>query len=161
MYIVGEMMAEDRKRKIPPVAYFFLGLALIVGGGFWYLDRQARNVKPPQSVLTPEGKAYVRNLKLSGVEMKATKAYMNQMLVEIVGKIANAGDRRIRSVDLNCVFYDPYGQLVLRERVSIVRERTGGLSPGETKDFRLAFDTIPESWDQKYPQMVIAQVVFQ
>jgi hypothetical protein len=161
MYIVWEMMAENRKRKIPPVAYFVLGLALIVGGGFWYLDRQARNVKPPQSVLTPEGKAYVRNLKLSGVQMKATKAYMNQMLVEVVGKITNAGDRRIKSVEINCVFSDPYGQVVLRERVPIVRERTNGLNPGETKDFRLPFDNIPESWDQKFPQMVIAQVLFE
>ena len=161
MYIVWEVMAEDRKRKIPRVAFIVLGLTLAVGGGFWYLDRQARNIQPTQLVLTPEAKAYVRNLKLSGVEMKATEAYMKQMLVEIVGKITNAGDRRLKSVDLNCVFYDPYGQVVLRERVPIVRERAGGLNPGETKDFRLPFDSIPESWNQSMPQMVIAQVVFQ
>ena len=136
MYIVWEMMAEQRKRKIPPVAFIVLGLVLGVGGGFWYLDRLARNVQPPQPVLTPEAKAYVRNLQLSGVEMKAAKAYMNQMLVEIVGKITNAGDRRLKSVDLNCVFYDPYGKVILRERVPIVRERSGGLNPGATKDFR-------------------------
>ena len=161
MYIVGEMMAEDRKRRIPPVAFIFLGLSLAVGGGFWYLARQARNVSAPQTILTAEAKAYVRNLKLSGVEMKAAKAYMNQMLVEIVGKITNAGDRRLKSVDLNCVFYDPYGQVVLRERVPIVRQRAGGLDPGQTKGFRLPFDTIPESWNQTMPQMVIAQVVFE
>ena len=161
MYIVWEMIAEHRKRKIPPVAFIVLGLALAVGGGFWYLDKQSRNIQPPQSVLTSEAKAYVRNLKLSGVEMKAAKAYMNQMLVEIVGKIANGGDRRLKSVELNCVFYDPYGQVVLRERVPIVRERTGGLDSGETKDFRLPFDTIPGSWNQSMPQMVIAQVVFE
>ena len=161
MYIVWEMMAEQRKRKIPPVAFIVLGLVLGVGGGFWYLDKQARNIQPAQSVLTPEGKAYVRNLKLSGVEMKAAKAYMNQMLVEIVGKITNAGDRRLKSVDLNCVFYDPYGKVILRERVPIVRERSGGLDPGKTKDFRLPFDTIPESWNQTMPQMVIAQIVFE
>lgn len=161
MYIVWEMLAENRKKKIPPLAYIVLGLTLVVGGGFWYLDKQARNIQPPPSVLTPEAKAYVRNLKLSGVEMGAAKAYMNQMLVEIVGKITNAGDRRLKSVELNCVFYDPYGQVVLRERVPIVRERSGGLDPGATKDFRLPFDTIPEGWNQAMPQMVIAQVVFE
>jgi branched-chain amino acid transport system substrate-binding protein len=41
------------------VAFIVLGLVLAVGGGFWYLDRQARNIQPPQSVLTPEAKAYV------------------------------------------------------------------------------------------------------
>jgi hypothetical protein len=155
------MMAEERKRKIPPVAFVVLGLVLAGGAGFWYLDRQARNAAPPQSVLTPEAKAYVRNLQLSGVEMKAAEAYMKQMLVEIVGKITNTGDRRLKSVELNCVFYDPNGQVVLRDRVAIVRERTGGLNPGETKDFRLPFDTIPETWNQTMPQMVIAQVAFE
>ena len=92
--------------------------------------------------------------------MKATDAYLRQTLVEILGKITNFGDRNLASVDINCVFYDPYGQVVLRERVSIVRSRQGGLKTGETKDFRLAFDTIPESWNQALPQMVIAQIVF-
>jgi hypothetical protein len=64
------------------------------------------------------------------------------------------------SVELNCVFYDPYGQVVLRERVPIVRSRQGGLNPGETREFRLAFDTIPESWNQMLPQLVIAQITF-
>jgi hypothetical protein len=58
------------------------------------------------------------------------------------------------------VFYDAYGQVVLRERVAIVRSRTGGLQPGETKSFRLPFDSIPESWNQAMPQLVIAQVLF-
>lgn len=92
--------------------------------------------------------------------MKATDTYLKQTLVEILGKVGNGGDRRLGSVDINCVFYDPYGQLILRERVSIVRRRTGGLNPGETKDFRLAFDNIPESWNQMMPQLVIAQIVF-
>ena len=83
-----------------------------------------------------------------------------QALVEITGKITNKGDRRLDQVDLNAVFYDPYGQVVLRERVSIVRPRTGGLAPEETKRFRLAFDNIPQSWNQAMPQLVIAGIRF-
>ena len=58
------------------------------------------------------------------------------------------------------MFYDPYGQLVLRSRVPIVSPKMGGLAPGEFKSFRLAFDDIPESWNQALPQLVIAQIVF-
>jgi hypothetical protein len=50
--------------------------------------------------------------------------------------------------------------VVLRDRVSIVKERLGGLKPGETKDFRLPFDTIPESWNQVLPELVIAEITF-
>jgi hypothetical protein len=115
---------------------------------------------PPPLELTGQAKAYVRNLQLADVEMKATESYMGSQLVEILGKITNNGDRTLRQVDLNCIFYDAYSQVVLRQRVSIVRPRTGELKPGETKSFRLPFDTLPQSWNQTMPQMVIAGILF-
>ncbi len=116
---------------------------------------------PPQKLeLTPEGKAYVRNLQLSDVTMKATANYMRQTVVEIEGRITNAGDRPIEVVEIYCQFYDPYKQLVLRERLPIVSTKMGGLKPGQTKSFRLPFDDIPESWNQQVPQLVIAAVKF-
>jgi hypothetical protein len=113
---------------------------------------------PPE--LTAEAKAYVKNLQLAEVEMKAHESFMGSQLVEITGKITNNGNRELKQVDLNCVFYDAYAQVVLRQRVSIVRPKTGSLKPGETKSFRLPFDTLPQSWNQAMPQMVIAGIVF-
>jgi hypothetical protein len=80
--------------------------------------------------------------------------------VEITGKIANTGDREIRLVEIYCVFRDAYGQVVLRERVPIVGPKMGGLAPGELKPFRLPFDSIPESWNQSMPDLVIARIDF-
>lgn len=159
-------MVTDRPKEETrigiPVSLIVILVVLALGGfGLWYLDRQSRNVQEETPVLTPEAKAYVRNLKLSDVEMKATDTYLGQTLVEIVGKITNAGDRTLRLVEINCVFYDPWGQVVLRERVPIVRSRTEGLAPGESRDFRLPFDDLPDSWNQGMPQLVIAQIVFE
>jgi hypothetical protein len=131
-----------------------LGLAV-----FLYIQYAAKHA-PQDAPLTPEAKAYVKNLRLSDVEIKANKSYLNQMVVEINGKIGNAGDRALGTVEIYCVFYDSYGQLVLRSRVPIVSPRMGGLKPGETKTFRLPFDEIPESWNQQMPQLVIAGVKF-
>jgi hypothetical protein len=64
-------------------------------------------------------------------------------------------------VEINCVFYDAYGQLILRRRVPVVSRKMDGLAPNETKQFRLPFDDIPESWNQTMPQLVIAQIQFQ
>ena len=151
---------EKRGRRVPPSAFIILGVMLAVGAGLWYLDWQSKHVAPPKVVLTPEAKAYVRYLRLSDVGMKATDAYLRQTLVEILGNITNFGDRNLASVEINCVFYDAYGQVVLRERVAIVRKDRGGLRSGETKGFRLAFDSIPESWNLMLPQLVIAQIIF-
>jgi hypothetical protein len=132
---------------------------LVGGAAFWFLQHQPP-AQVPKPVLTGGARAYVRNLKLSEVDMKAHESYFKQSVVEITGKIGNEGDRVLKLVEINCVFGDSAGQVVLRERVPIVSAKTNGLSPGETKSFRLAFDNIPESWNQALPQLVIAQIVF-
>jgi len=120
----------------------------------------ARKHPPKPQVLTAEAKQYVHSLQLTNVEIKAAESYMKQRVVEITGDVTNNGPRAVDVVEINCVFYDPYGQLVLRERVTVVGRRTGPLAPGDKKSFRLAFDNIPESWNQQLPALVIAQIVF-
>jgi hypothetical protein len=116
----------------------------------------------PGTAASPEeAKAYVREMGLSEVEMKAAESFGGQQLVEITGKVTNKGGRALKRVELSCVFYDPYNQVVLREVVPIVRAEKGGLKPGETKPFRLPFDNLPKSWNQAMPQMVMAGLVFE
>lgn len=151
-------MAEEKK-AIPVALLVGIGAALALGGGIFAL---ARYSSAPQGIveLTPEAKAYTKSLKLADVEMKATEAYLGNAVVEVTGKITNAGDRALRQVDLMCVFYDAAGQVLTRERVPIVRAKTGGAKPGETKEFRLPFDSLGQNWNQRMPQMVIAGIVF-
>ena len=132
----------------------------VLGAGVWGYTSYAARHANDSLALTPEAKAYARNLQLSDVEMKASENYFQQTVVEINGKIANAGTRPLDTVEIYCIFHDPYGQLVLRRRLAIVGTRTGGLKPGETKSFRLPFDDLPQSWNQAMPQLVIAGVKF-
>jgi hypothetical protein len=139
-----------------------IGLAVVLAGGslWWFFLRGPGGAEGPPA-LTPEAKAYVKHLALAGVEMKARENFMGSMLMEITGNITNKGDRELNVVELNCVFYDPYGQMVLRERVPIVRRRGGApLKPGETRLFRMPFDAIPAAWNQAMPQLVIAHIDF-
>lgn len=136
-------------------------LGLLAGGGaaVWFLEKEppAPQKGPP---LTDEAKGYVRSLGLGGVEMKATTNAIGGQVVEIVGNIQNKGERPLRSVSIYCIFFDAYGQVVLKERLEIVKEKLGGLAPGEIKPFRLPFDSLPESWNQGMPQLVIAGIQF-
>jgi len=139
-----------------------IGLVLVLGlGGFFYLDRAAKKGPPAPPPLTGDARAYARNLKLTNVEMKAHESYLKQSVVEIEGNIQNVGDRIVKTVEINCVFYDSYGQVVLRERVPIVSPKIGAVAPEQIKPFRLPFDNIPESWNQMMPQLVMAAIEFQ
>jgi len=135
-----------------------LALVAVCAAAIWFL-----HTPPPQqdvAALTAEAKAYVKHLDLSDVRMKATETYLKQTVTEIEGNIQNKGDRPLHSVEIMCVFYDAYGQMVLRERVSIVKPSGSPLKPGETRAFRLPFDNIPESWNNQMPTLVIAAITF-
>ena len=138
------------------IAIYVLAGALFVGGVLaWIVGRP----KPGAGAmpLSADAKAYVHNLRLADVSMKATESYVGQMVTEIEGKITNAGERSITQADVNCVFYNVYGEVILRERVPIIK---AALKPGETRNFRLPFDDIPSSWNNQMPQLVIARIEF-
>ncbi len=144
----------------PSPLLYIVGVIALLGAAVWGYSEYAARHSASAMALTPEAKAYSRNLQLSDVEMKASENYFKQTVVEISGKIANAGDRPLDTVEIYCIFHDPYGQLVLRQRLPIVGGRVGGLKPGEAKSFRLPFDDLPQSWNQAMPQLVIAAVKF-
>lgn len=144
--------------KISP-ASIVIGLALIlILGVFSWLTFGPKPAPPPPPVLTPEAKAYLPKLSLNNVHMQAAESMVNQRVIEILGDIKNIGDRTVRLAQVTCVFHDYYGKEVQRERVMIV---STPLAPGTTKPFRLAFDDIPDSWNQAMPGLYIAQIQFQ
>jgi len=165
---VNKAEVRKEKRSIPPAA-IVAGVVVVLGAaGILYLNSAAKRPAPPPPPLTGEAKAYLKNLKFVSADgqtaespkMEAHESYMKQSVVEITGNIQNAGDRVLELIEINCVFYDPYGQVVLRQRVPVVSKRMGKLAPGETKAFRLAIDNVPEGWNQDMPQMVIARIDF-
>ena len=69
---------------------YIMAIALALAGGLvWFVNRP----KPVEGAapLSADAKAYVRNLQLSDVTMKATESYVGQTVTEIEGKIGNSG----------------------------------------------------------------------
>ncbi len=165
---VNKTEVPRKKAAIPPAAMIVAAVTLLGVAGFLYLNYAANRPPAAPAPLTGPAKEYVRHLRFVSADgqnpesprMVAHESYLKQSVVEITGNIQNTGDRVLEVVEINCVFYDPYGQVVLRERVPIVSKKMGKLAPGETKPFRLAFDNVPEAWNQAMPGMVIARIDF-
>jgi hypothetical protein len=144
--------------KISP-ASIVIGLAVVlIAGVFGYLTFGPKPAPPPPPVLTQDARQYLGKLKLDHVHMQASESMVNQRVIEILGDITNNGDRVVKLAEVTCVFRDYYGMELTRERVPIVGSP---LAQGQTKPFRLAFDDIPENWNQAIPALVIAQIQFQ
>ncbi len=157
-----EQEKELRKASGPAVPWPVLGIILLlaaaVAGFLWWQSQQASGEGP---ALTEEAKQYLPSLDLSGVEMEASEDFLEQTLVTIQGKIVNNGDRTLSLVEVNCVFREINGIEIARERGTLVGSRTGPLQPGASQDFRLAFDAIPEDWNQTMPNLFISQIQFE
>lgn len=159
---------KKQKVSIPPAAVAAGVLVILGAAGFLYLNQKANQPPAAPPPLTGPAKEYVKHLRFVSADgqtaespkMEAHESYLKQSVVEITGNIQNAGDRVLEVIEINCVFYDAYGQEVLRGRVPILSKKMGKLAPGEVKPFRLAFDNVPEEWNQAMPSMVIARIDF-
>lgn len=155
-------MASSSPDKLR-VSYVPIGIGavtlVLLLGAYLYLSR-SRGTEQEEEQASTEAKAYVNNLELSDVRVQAAENFMQQQVVEVDGKITNKGNRPLNSVDVYCLFYGVDGQMVHRERVPIVRAKGKPLTPGATRDFRLPFDTLPATWNQAMPHLVVAQIEF-
>lgn len=155
------MASKAATRKSLPIAYILSGafIAAVLLAGLIYLRRPGTQ-EPQNGPASAEARAYVSNLALSDVSMKATENFMKQQVVEIEGRITNNGPRPVDAVDVYCVFHGMDGHEIYRERSAIVRKKGVPLKPSEARPFRLAFDSLPEGWNQALPTLVIAQITF-
>jgi hypothetical protein len=150
-------LKESSKTPWMPI---LLGAIAVVtaGGALLYLQQASQD--DSEAILTDAARAYLSNLDLSNVDMEAREDALGQTLLEITGEITNLGESEVVVVETNCVFRDVNGAEIERQRAALVGERTGTLLPGDTQTFRLAFDSVPEGWNQIVPDLFIAQIRF-
>jgi hypothetical protein len=147
--------------KISPITFVFGIGALLVLGVVGWLTFGPKPAPPPEPVLTPEARQYLPSLALENVHMQAAESYANQRVIEILGDIGNHGNRVVKQALVTCLFYDWGGKMIARENAYIVGGGAGALAPGGKKAFRLAFDTIPDTWTQALPTLVIREITFE
>jgi hypothetical protein len=113
---------------------------------------------------------YAANLHLSDFKMSAAENFVGATVSYIDGAITNAGDKTVTHAVVEVVFKDDMGQIVQRENVPLRALKTGGpyaeavdlnvspLGPGQSRAFRLTFDSISAQWNRQYPEIRITDV---
>lgn len=118
----------------------------------------------------PKGSsAYATNLQITNLQMSQSESLSGGKSTYLDGHIANHGNQTVTGVTIQAAFSADGGQpQTLTAPVAIIRTRqpyvdtepltAAPLAPGAEADFRLIFEAVSDSWDQKTPSLQITQV---
>jgi hypothetical protein len=113
---------------------------------------------------------YAANLTISNLQMSQAGSVVGGQNTYIDGQITNKGQETVTAITVQVGFTGFTGQLVgkpvmplalIRTRQPYVDTepvRVAPILPGQTRDFRLIFDSIPPDWNQNYPEIRVIQV---
>ena len=108
---------------------------------------------------------YAVHLPIAGIVMSEASSFSGSKVTYIDGQITNNGDQTVSGITVEVGFRNDLGQLAERSAMplSLIRTRepyvdtqpvsAAPLRPGDQRDFRLIFDSIPLDWNQQYPEI--------
>jgi len=113
---------------------------------------------------------YAAYLKLSDFKMSAAENFVGHTITYVDGAIQNTGDKTVTHVVARVNFKDDMEQLAQREDLPMQVLKTSGpypeavdfnlspLGPGQSKSFRLTFESISAQWNHQVPEIQITDV---
>ncbi len=115
------------------------------------------------------GAAYAANLELTNLQPSQSESLSGGRSTYLDGHIVNHGNQTVTGVTVQAAFGADGGTpQTLTAPVSVIRTRdpyvdtqplsAAPLAPGAGADFRLIFEGVSDSWDQKTPTLQILQV---
>ena len=142
--------SKEKKRVIPVSVVAAVFFVMVVLGALYFLSstRQDSPPAPPSE----ENLAYVSQLELTELHLSAEENFLGQQVVYLDGKLTNQGEKTLQRLRVRLYFRDFMNQVVLREDQEVFGAQPVPLPPGQTREFQLRFDKIPDSWNRQVPQ---------
>jgi len=153
---------QPDESRLRPVLIGVLIVGVVVG-----LIALAFRAEAPKPVEPP---AYAADVKFSDLKVSAAQNFVGATVSYLDGEVTNAGDKTVIHALVQVTFKDDMGQTVQREQIPVHVLQTGGpydeavdlslapLAPGQTKPFRLTFESISSQWNHAYPDLKITDV---
>lgn len=151
------MALDDRSRMGGPFLVGAVVVVLVFGALYLAIRFSGGSTSTVQKPL-PFGaveQAYVAEITFENLNMSSFENMLHQKVTYLDGDISNKGSRTIRAAEVTVEFYDQQNKLALRDTRRIIGDNTQPLESGETQDFRIGFEVIPDTWNHKFPSIRI------
>jgi hypothetical protein len=142
-------------------------VVLAVVGGLVFAGRKKAEV-PPNTVLPLA--AYAANLPLSQLAMSESTSLSGGKSTFVDGHIRNTGSQTVTGVTVQVIFHNDEAMPPQLETVPLALIRTrepyvdtqmvsaAPLKPGDEREFRLIFESIPTNWNYQMPEVHVVRV---
>jgi hypothetical protein len=159
------IFAEELEERggFPLAAWGVAALIVVVlVGALVYFGRKKPEAAP--NTLQPAD-AYAASLPLSQFAMSESENLTGGKLTYLDGHIGNTGDRTVTAVTVQVVFRNdedlapqidtlPLTLIRVKEPyIDIEPVSAAPLKPGDDREFRLTFETVPENWNLQMPEV--------
>jgi Protein of unknown function (DUF2393) len=113
---------------------------------------------------------YAANLTISGLQMSEATSFSGAKVTYVDGQITNHGSQTVTAITVQVGFHSDTGQFAERLSfpLSLIRTRqpyvdlepvsAAPIQPGQSRDFRLIFDSVPAEWNQQYPEIRVVNI---
>ncbi len=162
-----QLMPAEPNRVISSRTWIIAATAILLLGVAAILTTLHR---APAATSAEQGEdAYAASLPISNVTMAEATNGAGGKSVYVDGTVANTGARTLTGASLQVTFAVADGSVPYRETVPLQLIRTrepyvdlqsvsaAPLGPGQSRDFRLIFESIPAHWDVKPPAIHIVR----
>jgi hypothetical protein len=158
--------ARDRGGLSPAVWGVAALIVLVVVGIFFFVGRK-KGPAAPTTLQPPD--AFAANLALTNLAMSESDSFSGGKVTYLDGHIQNTGNRTLTGATVQVVFANGEAMppAIVTQPLTLVRMTqpyidiepvsAEPLKPGDSHDFRLAFESIPQNWNQQMPEMRIIQ----
>jgi hypothetical protein len=152
-----------------PVAAWSLAGLVVVAVVVGLLFATRHKAEPPSNTVQPLA-AYAADLSLSQLAMSESTSLSGGKSTFIDGHIQNTGGETVSGITVQVLFRNDEAMPPQVETLplSLIRTRepyidtqsvsASPLKPGDERDFRLIFETIPTNWNMQMPEIHIIRV---
>jgi len=156
--------AEPEERGgLPLATWGVAALIVLVGVGALVFFGWKKPAPAPNTLLPAD--TYATSLPLTQFAMSESTNLTGGKQTYLDGHIVNTGDRTVFAVTVQAVFHNdvelapqidtvPLTLIRMKEPyIDIEPVSAAPLKPGDDREFRLTFETVPENWNQQMPEV--------
>ena len=153
----------EERGGFPPAVWGVAALIVIAVMGVLVYSGRQKPAPLPNTLLPAD--AYAANLPLAQFAMSESENLSGGKLTYLDGQVRNTGNRTVSGVTVQVVFgndealapqIDTVPLTLIRMKDPYVDTQpvsANPLKPGDDREFRLTFETVPDNWNQQMPEL--------